>query len=116
VVRTFGLAGVGPAVFAVSLGELFSAMILVRRRNPHCAGLVQEVLRPLIYCSVGLALASAVGRFVSAHAGVQMMVTLLVFGGLIILREVFSGGRSAVREVRALIAMMRPGGNVVAEV
>ena len=105
----FGLAGIGPTVFLISLSELLLTCYLVQRRNSGCATLVKEVLGPLLTVGAALALALGGGLLV-AHGGplLRTAVSLLIFAALMSAREFVTQGRLLTSELRALLAMFRP--------
>lgn len=107
-VRQFGLHGIGPAVFLVSLTELWVTAYLVTRRC-GCFRLMQETLEPVL--TVGAMLAAALGAGWAAaprNALMQTLIALPVFTGLIALRERITGGRILNTELRAVYRMLRP--------
>ena len=108
-VRHFGLLGIGPAVFLVSLTELGASAHLVKLRNPVCGRLLRETLQPLLTAGAMLAAGLVCGRVVYPHDILgQTTVSLAVFVGLIAAREAVTGGRALGTELRAIHRMLRP--------
>ena len=108
-IACFGLIGIGPLVFLLSLSELLLTCWLVQRRNSGCARLMQEVLMPLLTVGAALGLALGLGLLVG-HGEVlpRTAVALVVFVALMAAREVATQGRLLTSELRALVAMFRP--------
>lgn len=108
-IARFGLAGIGPMVFLLSLSELLLTCHLVQRRNSGCAPLMKEVLGPLLTVGSVLALALGGGLLVT-HGDLLLRATisLLIFVVLMLAREVMTQGRLLTSELRALLTMFRP--------
>ena len=111
-IARFGLHGIGPVVFSISLGELLLTASLVQWRNSGCGSLLNEVFRPLLMSGAMLALSLGVG-LVAVHDSLPLrtVVSLLAFIALVAIREVATQGRLLTVELRALFAMFRPSYN-----
>ena len=108
-IARFGLGGIGPVVFSISLGELLLTSCLVQWRSGVCGPLVSEVFRPLLTLGALLALSLGIG-LVTVHSDplLRTAVSLMAFVALIVAREVATQGRLLTSELRALVAMFRP--------
>jgi len=108
-VRSFGLLGIGPTMFLLSLTEMVASAVLVMRRNSGCSRIMQETLTPLLAVGAMLTVALGLGWTISHHnVLIQTLIALLVFAGLLALREVITGGRVLNTELRAIYGMLRP--------
>ena len=106
--RAFGLAGLGPAVCAVSTVELLISAGLVRWRQPRCALLVPEMLRPLAVMGGTLTVALMAG-FAAKHTGwSQTGVGLLVFGAAVLALEALNRSRPMTAELQGVLRLLRP--------
>ena len=108
-IASFGIAGIGPTMFTISLGELLITAYLVQRCNSGCTSLIKGVFTPLL--AVGTILAFSLGAgFLAGHSSslLRTAVALVVFVALMAAREVATQGRLLTSELRALVAMFRP--------
>ena len=104
----FGLRGIGPLLFFVSLSELAVTCFLVQKRS-GCASLSVEVFLPLLTVGAGLAVSLAAGVAVAPGGGLlRAGVSLLVFLALLSARERATQGRLLTAEFRALFFLLRP--------
>ncbi|WP_163869397.1 oligosaccharide flippase family protein [Myxococcus eversor] len=107
-IHHFGLAGVGPVGTVVVLGEVAVTAWRVSRLNPALRGLAARVLEPLV--SVGLLLAMT---FIAMHSWWRggewgrWGTGVVVFAGLVFVRERIPGTLSLVGEVRDILAFIR---------
>jgi len=109
VVRHFGLVGIGPSMFMISLSEMGLSSYLVRRRNSGCKRVTREVFEPIVIGGGLLAVSLAGGWAVaSGHLLLQTTVSLFLFLLSVSLLEAFTRGRVFLKEIHALTMMMRP--------
>ncbi|MGI4788482.1 MAG: oligosaccharide flippase family protein [Janthinobacterium lividum] len=108
-VRHFGLLGIGPAVFSISLFETWVSAHLVMRHAPGCRRLRREIFQPILTVGAFLTAALGTGSALASHSILQRAITeLFVFLGLVALREKATGGRILGTELCAIYAMLQP--------
>ena len=104
----FGLLGIGPTMFFISLSEMLATGYLLQRRNNG-----NRILRELVsqVVSTGFLLGTAlVASFTIAHNQIVLrtVVSIAILLVLILVRELLMGGRFIFQELRGFIRMFNP--------
>ncbi len=105
-VKQLGLFGIGPVLFLISLAEMWVTVNLVKHHSFGCSKLMQETMQPLL--TTGAMLAASLGTgWVVAHQNIPLrtLVALIVFVGLVALREFVTGGRILCTELHNVYKM-----------
>ena len=107
-VSKFGLFGIGPVMFFISFAEMCVSSYQVKHRSLGCAGIMRTTIEPFLTVGIMLAVAMGADRMINhQNAVIKMCVAAVTFFGLILLREVFTGGRLLSTELKAIWSMMR---------
>ena len=108
-VQDFGLAGIGPATFAVTVVDLVVTIFLLRRRYSACSDLFSEVFRPLVLMLSILGLSLVTG-YIIAHGNALRgtIISLVTFLSVTFVSELLAAKRPLTKEFQQMVHMLKP--------
>ena len=107
-IKAFGIAGIGPTMFAITTLELALTTWLVWRRTAGSATLPLDIFRPLLAIGMILKVSLIAGAALAHdHIFMSSLVSLVTFAALLGIFEFVTRGRLVARDAVSMVSMLR---------